>query len=149
VSDLHKHHRRRRSQGGDDSWGNIIELPADVHELVHREPGKAYEHGLLVKSHDDPAQIRPDIAGFLADLGVEWQEAKPKRSRLKGAARAARKSVSVRLPEGVDGEYWDELLNEAESVELEQPDTQFDKTLGKITTGKLLVTVLERFTGRV
>lgn len=77
-------------------------------------------------------------------------EGKPKRKRtLKGTAeRAARKTVSVRLPEGVDGDYWDELVEEAEKVELAQPDSKFDAGRGSVTVGKLLVAILERFTGR-
>jgi hypothetical protein len=79
------------------------------------------------------------------------REGKPKRRRtVKGTEeRAARKTVSIRLPEGVSGEDWDELLAEAESVELQQQDTPFDAARGGVAIGKLLVTVLERFTGRI
>lgn len=147
----HKHHRKRRSQGGDNSYGNIIEIPSDIHELVHQQPEIAYQHGLLVHSHDNPADIRPDVAGFCASLGIEPvvapQKETPRRPRIKDLSK--RKTVSVRLPEGVDGAYWSELLEEARDTELAQPDTQFDSALGAITTGKLLIAVLERFTGRV
>lgn len=79
------------------------------------------------------------------------REGKPKRKRtVKGTEeRAARKTVSVRLPEGVSGDDWDELLSEAEGIELQQPDTPFDPARGGVAIGKLLVTVLERFTGRL
>jgi hypothetical protein len=79
------------------------------------------------------------------------REGKPKRRRtVKGTKeRAARKTVSIRLPEGVSGEDWDELLAEAEGVELQQQDTPFDAARGGVAIGKLLVTVLERFTGRI
>jgi hypothetical protein len=79
------------------------------------------------------------------------REGKPKRRRtVKGTEeRATRKTVSIRLPEGVSGEDWDELLSEAESVELQQQDTPFDAARGGVAIGKLLVTVLERFTGRI
>ena len=79
------------------------------------------------------------------------REGKPKRKRtVKGTEeRAQRKTVSVRLPEGVSGDDWDELISEAEAVELQQPDTPFDPARGGIAIGKLLVTVLERFTGRI
>lgn len=94
--------------------------------------------------------------------GTEWvrvgplnpqpgsREGKPKRKRTqKGTPeRAARKTISVRLPEGVDGDYWDSLLSDAENIELSQEDTQFDKARGGIAVGKLLVAILERFTGR-
>jgi hypothetical protein len=157
LMSTHRHHRKRRSQGGDDSYGNIIELPPEIHEWVHREPEIAYKHGLLVHSHDNPSDIRWDVAGFMQALGLESQapqtekqtspEGKPKRPRIKDLAK--RKTVSVRLPEGVDGALWNDLLEEARDVELAQPDTQFDSALGAITTGKLLIAVLERFTGRV
>lgn len=78
------------------------------------------------------------------------REGKPKRKRTqKGTPeRTARKTISVRLPEGVDGDYWDSLLSDAENIELSQEDTQFDKARGGIAVGKLLVAILERFTGR-
>lgn len=79
------------------------------------------------------------------------REGKPKRKRtVKGTEeRAARKTVSIRLPEGVSGDDWDGLLSEAEGIELQQPDTPFDPARGGVAIGKLLVTVLERFTGRL
>lgn len=77
-------------------------------------------------------------------------EGKPKRKRTqKGTAeRASRKTISVRLPEGFGGDDWDELIEEAERVELSQPDTPFDPSRGAIAVGKLLVNTLERFVGR-
>jgi hypothetical protein len=73
---------------------------------------------------------------------------KPKRARLKGEDVAKRKTVTIKLPEGVDGVYWDELLAEAETIEQAQEDTQYEQWRGGIAKGKLLVAVLERFTGR-
>ena len=73
---------------------------------------------------------------------------KPKRKRLKGDDLAKRKTVTIKLPEGVDGQDWEELLAEAEAVEQAQPDTQYEQWRGGIAKGKLLVAVLERFTGR-
>lgn len=110
----HKHHRKRRSQGGDDSYGNLIELSPEVHELVHRNPVVAFDHGLLVHSYDDPAKIRPDVEGFLASLGVEGKsepEKKPKK-RLDGEARRKRKTISVKVPNDEEngGEIWDETI---------------------------------------
>ena len=101
--------------------------------------------------HDEiPAEWQEWVRVGLLNPPPGSVEGKPKRKRtLKGTAeRAARKTVSVRLPEGVDGDDWDELVEEAERVELAQPDTAFDPARGSITVGKLLVVVLERFTGR-
>lgn len=81
--------------------------------------------------------------------GSREGKAKKKRTVRGTPERAERKTVSVRLPEGTTGEEWDELLEEASNVELQQQDTQFDPAKGTITVGKLLVTILERFTGRV
>ena len=148
TSNFHKHHRKRRAHGGGGEWGNMIELPSEIHELVHANPELAYQRGLLVKSHDDPNQIRPNVRDFCADLGVDWPPTKPKRARLKGDDVAKRKTVTIKLPEGVNGQDWEELLTEAEAVEQAQPDTQYEQWRGGIAKGKLLVAVLERFTGR-
>lgn len=111
-SDFHKHHRKRRSQGGDGFWGNMIELPSDVHALVHENPEVAYRHGLLVKSYDDPNQIRPDVRGFLAALGVEGEE-KPRRKNYEGEARRKRKRITVAVPADTEdgGAVWDDMLS--------------------------------------
>jgi hypothetical protein len=74
---------------------------------------------------------------------------KPKKRRFKTDEEVARRrSVSIKLPIGIDGIYWRDLLKEAAETELEQEDTQYDPELETIPAGKLLITVLERFTGR-
>ena len=160
MSALHKHHRKLRSQGGDDSPENLLEVSPEMHHLIHQNPAVAYRHGLLVKSFDDPALIEVDVPAFMAELGLEHEHegpctfcgepmhVKPKRPRLKGDEKAQRKTVTIKLPEGVTGADWDALLAEAETVEQAQPDTQYEQWRGGIAKGKLLVAVLERFTGR-
>lgn len=69
MTAVHRHHRKLRAQGGDDSADNIIDLPPFLHSAVHEHPALAYEHGLLVHSYDDPALIPADVDGFLAALG--------------------------------------------------------------------------------
>lgn len=117
----HKHHRKRRSQGGDDSYGNLIELDPLTHELVHKHPEKAYEHGLLVKSHDDPSGIRPDLAGFLDALGLQTVTEKP-RKRLDGEARRKRRTISVKVPNDTEngGELWDETVEQVKARLVEE-----------------------------
>jgi hypothetical protein len=74
---------------------------------------------------------------------------KPKKRRFKTDEEVARRrSVSIKLPIGIDGLFWRDLLKEAAKTELEQEDTQYDPELETIPAGKLLITVLERFTGR-
>jgi hypothetical protein len=155
---LHKHHRKMRSQGGGGQPSNILKVSPELHGMIHAHPEVAYKHGLLVKSFDDPAHIEVDIPAFLAELGKEHEHTgncsfcgeelhvKPKRPRLKDRAKA--RTVTIKLPEGCDGALWDELLADAEKVEQAQPDTQYEQWRGGIAKGKLLVAVLERFTGR-
>jgi len=157
---LHKHHRKMRSQGGGGHPANILKVSPELHSMIHAHPEVAYRHGLLVKSFDDPALIDVDVPAFLAELGQEHDHegsctfcgeqlrVKPKRPRLKGEDVAKRKTVTIKLPEGVDGQDWEELLAEAEAVEQAQPDTQYEQWRGGVAKGKLLVAVLERFTGR-
>ena len=114
-SNFHRHHRKLRSQGGSGAWGNMIELPVAIHQMVHENPEVAYQHGLLVKSHDDPNQIRPDVRGFLASLGFEGDIGfKPKRKNFeKGSQeRRQRKRITVAVPADREngGEVWDEIL---------------------------------------
>lgn len=45
--ELHLHHKRRRSQGGDHSPGNLVTLCAACHSWVHAHPALAVERDLL------------------------------------------------------------------------------------------------------
>ena len=53
----HVHHRQRRSQGGDNSLENLLDLCSVCHFRVHRFPEQAFEHGWLVHEWDDPARV--------------------------------------------------------------------------------------------
>ena len=53
------HHRKLRSQGGRDALVNLIALHMRCHNAgetgsVHHSPGKAYDLGYLVRSHQTP-----------------------------------------------------------------------------------------------
>lgn len=54
---VHTHHRKLRSQGGDNSEVNLIRLCLSHHSYIHANPTESYENGWLVKSFDDPALI--------------------------------------------------------------------------------------------
>ena len=106
---IHRHHRKRRSQGGDDSPTNILLLPQEVHAWVHDNPDKAYELGWLVKSHDDPTEISVQIPEELVKI------AKRREKRQKEEARQ-RAVVSIRVPkdEREDGAgIFDDLVQQA------------------------------------
>jgi len=47
---VHRHHRLRRSQGGDDSPDNTLDVCFFCHEEIHRNPARAYEQGWMVRS---------------------------------------------------------------------------------------------------
>jgi len=46
----HRHHVRRRSQGGTDDASNTRDLCGACHGWVHAHPAKAYIRGLLARS---------------------------------------------------------------------------------------------------
>lgn len=113
---LDPHHRKLRSQGGDDSWGNQIKLPRNIHDLIHENPDVAYQHGMLVREHEDPATIEPDLVGFLQSVGVESEpevEPKPKKQKLEGEARRKRRKISINVPADQEegGALWDEMMD--------------------------------------
>jgi hypothetical protein len=54
---MHKHHRKRRAQGGSDDDANIMLITPEQHDWIHRHPGLSYERGWLVKSWQDPAEV--------------------------------------------------------------------------------------------
>ncbi len=55
---MHKHHRKLRSQGGDDKPANIMHITPEFHTYIHENPGESYANGWLVKSWDEP-NIQP------------------------------------------------------------------------------------------
>ncbi len=48
----HRHHKRRRSQGGTNALANLIACCTNCHELIHRHPEASYKSGLLVRGLD-------------------------------------------------------------------------------------------------
>ena len=80
--------------------------------------------------------------------GGRRKEHRPKKRFTSDEDVRKRKSISLKFPVGFDGIAWRELLAEAERVELEQDDTPFDPSLGKVGAGKLVITILERYVGR-
>lgn len=52
------HHRRLKSQGGEDERGNLLALHDACHSLAHRHRAWARECGYIVHRGDDP-QARP------------------------------------------------------------------------------------------
>ena len=164
------HHIFPRSEIGSTLWF-VQAWDAEDHELfsspLAHVVGLCRAHHDAVEQHDAWIKLE-EIDGILVFIWYDrvdddWTQVgkldpqpggrekinRPKRRRFKTDDEIQkRKSVSIKLPLGVDGLYWKELLDEAGRVELEQEDTPFDRSLGKVTTGKLLVTILERYTGR-
>jgi len=162
------HHIFPRSEIGNTLW--FVQAFDDEDHELFTSP-LPHVTGLCRQHHDDVeehrAWIRLEDADFVwYDRDAErdeWAKVgpldpqpggrdkahRPKRKRFTTDDELARrKSVSIKLPVGIDGVYWRDLIEEAGKVELAQEDTPFDRTLGKVTTGKLLVTILERYTGR-
>jgi len=53
----HAHHRKLRSQGGRDTFSNMIYLCAPCHETVHRERVEARDAGWIVHPQMNPAHV--------------------------------------------------------------------------------------------
>lgn len=53
----HLHHRKMRSQGGENTPSNLLAVCHECHRWVHDKPAKAYELGLLVKSSKTPCDV--------------------------------------------------------------------------------------------
>lgn len=50
------HHRKLRSQGGQDSICNLVALCMQCHTRIHNRRVWSEEHGFIVESHQDPAK---------------------------------------------------------------------------------------------
>ena len=56
LDSVHLHHRRLRSQGGKDSYSNLIAIHPACHQRVHASPAAAYEAGWMVPSWAQPEE---------------------------------------------------------------------------------------------
>ncbi len=52
--DLHVHHRKMRSQGGPDTYSNLVTLCAECHRWAHANPAQAGLEGLLLIAGQHP-----------------------------------------------------------------------------------------------
>lgn len=62
-----RHHRKLRSQGGDDRLSNLLLLLPEHHARVHREPRASMAAGLIVRSVADPT-----TTPLVRDDGRRW-----------------------------------------------------------------------------
>jgi len=56
-SGQHAHHRKLRGPG-DHRAVNLLDVCLHCHDCIHAHPAKAYLAGLLLRSTDDPEQVR-------------------------------------------------------------------------------------------
>lgn len=97
---IHAHHRKRRSQGGDDSPTNVIHIPDWFHSWIHDNVEKAQQLGLLVPGWQDPA----DVPITLPEDLISLKKPREKKERPKEKPRnRATIGVSVPKDEREDG----------------------------------------------
>jgi hypothetical protein len=60
ADQLHVHHRRLRSHGGDSSFANLVTLCTGCHQWVHAHPSSARGAGWLTGHGGVPAEIPVD-----------------------------------------------------------------------------------------
>lgn len=54
---VHVHHRKMRSQRGDNELVNLIDTCPECHRFIHAQPRVSYARGWLVHTWQDPAQV--------------------------------------------------------------------------------------------
>lgn len=64
------HHRKMRSQGGEDTIPNGLAVCHQCHLKIHRNPAASYEFGFLVKSFHEPENI--PVLLQTPHLGRRW-----------------------------------------------------------------------------
>jgi len=80
---LQVHHRRKRSQGGKDTFSNLITLCSKCHDFVHARQPQGRAEGWLLSRGMESAEVPVDHAAWpagpvlLADDGTVslWQAA--------------------------------------------------------------------------
>jgi len=53
----HVHHRKLRSQGGDNDFSNLLPMCWRCHDAVHANPAIARQAGLIVGRTEDPRRV--------------------------------------------------------------------------------------------
>ena len=71
---VHRHERKRRSQGGDGSRVNTLDLCSHCHSQVHAHPSVSYGKGWLVEHWRDPAVVPVSLSPnvLVQDLMPGW-----------------------------------------------------------------------------
>lgn len=69
----HRHERKRRSQGGDGSRENTLDVCHGCHDWIHRNPSQAYAKGLLVEHWLDPATVSVSVGPGVLSMLVNDQ----------------------------------------------------------------------------
>ena len=75
--DAHRHHRKRRRDGG-DVIENLVLLHARCHGDVHTNVYDAQERGFIVPTWADPVETPVDMRGY----GVAWLSPEGTRSQV-------------------------------------------------------------------
>ena len=75
------HHRKLRSQGGTNEASGGLAVCAPCHDHIHKNTGRAYKQGWLVKSHTSPLEapclrrgeyvVLDDEGGYTPEMEVE------------------------------------------------------------------------------
>jgi hypothetical protein len=58
---VHTHHRKRRSQGGDDSPENTVRVCLACHQWIHDNPRDAAAAGWIVLSWQEPTEVEAQV----------------------------------------------------------------------------------------
>lgn len=135
------HHCFRRSQIGGDSWFVEISSIIDIHQtewsdhrIIPHVTGLCHAHHSDITEHRAWIKYEDGIWNWYErdkddESGEEWfnllgslnpqpgsVEGKPKRKRFKGEAKRARRTISIRIPEGSDYQAYEEKMEQASEI---------------------------------
>jgi len=146
---IHTHHRKLRSQGGDESAENLLRVCLECHTRIHAEPAEAYANGWLVKSFQNPAEV-PVVPTQMTVDGREepWQQHThdgdvEECGRCKGTGRVKRKppKEETQAPERKKVVYAIRVPKDEQENGYEVLETLLDDAAEKLKVANLLKSV--------
>ena len=83
------HHRKARSQGGQDATTNLVALHRACHKWVHENPAKATVVGFICPSWANPSIWPVRVHGdmYMRPIGTRWVPSDPALEQRLGVAR--------------------------------------------------------------
>jgi len=94
VTDIHCHHKRPRSLGGTDKYGNLVLVLAPVHELIHATNKSTLDSSLSSLKLNQQQLAKLNKLRILAEVKpIELEEVALENQSHNGMTKEIKKSV--------------------------------------------------------